>query len=1436
MTRRAWLGWSLKAAALAMAFGLALAALFAPPGRAQNAEDQGILAGFVSRLLSTPTSRVSIGAVEGALSSDATIRNVSVADDSGVYLTIDRIRLVWRRAALLQRRVEIQQLEIGQVTLSRRPATVSGAPEPGPILPELPLSLEVGAFRLGELILGEPVIGAAARLGASGSASLGAPAQGLRAAFEVRRLDAAGAATLALTFVPQGERLDLNVRLDEPAGGLLARVASIPGAPPVRLDLSGAGTLDDWRARLDFTGGPDLDARGTAILTRQGAERALTLDLQSRIAPLLPAVASPVFEGVTALSGDVRFIDGGAVALRNLRLASSLAELTVAGMVAEDRSLDLSARARAVPNAGNLARVGEGQLERLNFEGTVKGPYVAPAIAGSLDLAGLVTPALSIGALAARFSADPLAGGMTRLDAEATARAVLPADQGLAEALGRDLSLNLSGEVDAGGVARFERARLSSPTLALDFAGRLGRTLVEGRLGAEILRLDAFSTLAGRPLAGRAQVSADLAGDPSKPEVAATLRGAASGLTYGDERLQRLAGGSLALEGSARLSNGAALLRGVRLTGAVFSANLDGSLSASALDLDAGLRLASLERVDARLGGAAEARLKLTGPAADPSALLTLTAAEATAMGRPVRNLDIRIDASRIVTAPALAFAANGAVNGKPLKLGGRLSATEAAADGARRWALDGLDANLGSVSLKGGGRLEADGFAAGRATLIAGELDDLTPLALTKLDGRLSAELSADSVGGRQSFAARADGERLQFGEIRVARLGADLALNDVWRSASLRGSAEAAGLQAAGENFERVALTASDAGGGASAVSVEARARGFALSGSGRIEPGAETVIRLSDFRATRNGRAITLAGPAAFRLTEGGARTEGVEIEVAGGRVSLSGLVGRRLDAAIRARALPLSAADIVAPGLGLAGTLNAEATLSGEASAPRGPFQARVTGLSLPATRSAGAPALDVEARGTLQGDGADFSLGLRGGRTIDLRVEGSAAFAAAGPIALSARGSIDAGLANAQLGAGRRLAGRLVLDASARGSRARPELQGSASLSGGSFTDAAQGVALSAIEGRFSARGDVAVIDRLTARTAGGGSLSASGRITIDPARGFPADLRVTGAKAELIDSGLARLVANLDLSVNGALATAPTVRGNVRIVSLDVRVPENLGGASQPLRDARHVAPPPQTRARLAQIARANQGARRGGPPFRAALDLTVDAPGRIFVRGRGLDAELGGTLRLTGTTLSPIANGAFDLRRGRLTILTQRLDFSRGRIAFAGAGLVPELDFLAETRAGDVTARVAVTGPADAPAFAFSSTPALPEDEVLSRLLFARAAGGLSPFQAIQLAQAAAQLSGGGGPDVFENARRALGVDDLDIGVGDGGPTVGLSRAISDRIRIGVRAGARPENTGVGVDIDLTRRLRLQSEIGADGRASTGIAIEQEY
>ena len=99
------------------------------------------------------------------------------------------------------------------------------------------------------------------------------------------------------------------------------------------------------------------------------------------------------------------------------------------------------------------------------------------------------------------------------------------------------------------------------------------------------------------------------------------------------------------------------------------------------------------------------------------------------------------------------------------------------------------------------------------------------------------------------------------------------------------------------------------------------------------------------------------------------------------------------------------------------------------------------------------------------------------------------------------------------------------------------------------------------------------------------------------------------------------------------------------------------------------------------------------------GGAGRLTLDVTVNAANQIFVQGRGLDAELGGSLRLTGPTSAPQATGQFTLRRGRLAILGKRLTFTRGTIDFSGS-LVPYLDLAANSTAGDTTVTVTSAAP----------------------------------------------------------------------------------------------------------------------------------------
>ena len=369
--------------------------------------------------------------------------------------------------------------------------------------------------------------------------------------------------------------------------------------------------------------------------------------------------------------------------------------------------------------------------------------------------------------------------------------------------------------------------------------------------------------------------------------------------------------------------------------------------------------------------------------------------------------------------------------------------------------------------------------------------------------------------------------------------------------------------------------------------------------------------------------------------------------------------------------------------------------------------------------------------------------------------------------------------------------------------------------------------------LERIAGRVTARGDQIVIERIDASTPNGGTLNAKGQLRLDPAGGFPGSIHVSGQRAQLISNDIVAASADLALDIGGALAQNPTVRGRIDIQSMDISIPERLSGAIQPLDGVRHVNPGPTARARLAMTAKAQAAARRA-PPFNASLAVVVATPGRVFVRGRGLNATLGGDLKIGGAIANPQISGGFYLRSGSLALLGQRLDFTRGDVVFRG-GLTPDLDFVAETSVADITARITVEGPASQPTFAFTSQPSLPQDEILSRILFQKASGNLTGFQALELANAVATLSGGNGS--FERLRKSLGVDSLDVGSGpSGGPTVGVTRAINDRISIGVTAGSKTEDSGVSVNLDVTRHIRLQGGVDADGGSSVGVGAQWEY
>jgi len=263
---------------------------------------------------------------------------------------------------------------------------------------------------------------------------------------------------------------------------------------------------------------------------------------------------------------------------------------------------------------------------------------------------------------------------------------------------------------------------------------------------------------------------------------------------------------------------------------------------------------------------------------------------------------------------------------------------------------------------------------------------------------------------------------------------------------------------------------------------------------------------------------------------------------------------------------------------------------------------------------------------------------------------------------------------------------------------------------------------------------------------------------------------MPARFDIGIEQVQVVDPALYRTVLNGALTVNGPLQGGARIAGQINVGETQVTVPSTGLGGFTIVPEIAHIGASNavrQTQGKAGLIKETETEGGAAGPAF--PLDVTISAPARIFVRGRGLDAELGGQLRLTGTTANIVSAGRFELIRGRLDILEKRFTLDEGSVQLQG-NFDPFLRFVATTRTDAGTASVIIEGAASEPEVRFQSSPEAPQDEVLAQIFFGRDATQLSAFQALQLANAVATLAGGGDGGVVSQLRRSFDLDDLDV------------------------------------------------------------------
>lgn len=426
--------------------------------------------------------------------------------------------------------------------------------------------------------------------------------------------------------------------------------------------------------------------------------------------------------------------------------------------------------------------------------------------------------------------------------------------------------------------------------------------------------------------------------------------------------------------------------------------------------------------------------------------------------------------------------------------------------------------------------------------------------------------------------------------------------------------------------------------------------------------------------------------------------------------------------------------------------------------------------------------------------------------------------------------LITRGNAPLSLANPYL-SGQSLTGRVGFDLALNGPPVLSSLRGRLQTSDGRLFIADRGLSLSPLRGEIVLANGAATL-ALSGDLSSGGSLRLTGPVQLKPpyASNFVARFRdVTLREDDFLTADL-----GADLTLRGPLAGGARIAGDVLVSRLDMRIPE-IGPSYAALDGLRHKDLPPDVRRTLEYADLLGRSPTRSTSVTSFPIDIAVQAPARLFIRGRGLDAEMGGRLRLTGTTNNVVPQGQFDLIRGRLELLGRRLVLTRGALSLRGS-FDPVIDFAATSVVEGTEVTLALSGLASSPELTVTATPELPQDEALSLFLFGKDPTQISALQAVQLAAAIRTLSGRGGLGLSERLRQGLGVDNLDVGTdAEGDAQARVGKYISDRIYTDVTVNSAG-NSEIRLNIDVTPNVTLRGRATSQGDTGIGVFFERDY
>jgi translocation and assembly module TamB len=1037
--------------------------------------------------------------------------------------------------------------------------------------------------------------------------------------------------------------------------------------------------------------------------------------------------------------------------------------------------------------------------QSVSGEAHVHGRFDAPLVSMHL----IIVNGIFQGLAAQTVSLD-LRGNTGRVELSGAAdRITLP---GRRPALLAGAPVRLEAQLDLKDKLRRVRFTMAHPLAQLrGTAQTRGRFNVSANL--VLPSLAPFGPLAIGTLNGTAALHLSLTRD-TRTEIA--LNGQVN--TVGANVPARLLG-KAALDLTATVDGNDIVASRLRLRGATLSTEMGGTLRNKQLNYRLTVGLKDLSRLAATVQGSLALNGTITGPLQN-AALSAGGSAILATRGFPRQRVNIDLKANGLPSLRDARLSLDGRLDDAPVSMRAALSG-----DRPRQ---ANLTAHWRSLGANAAITIGADGALAGKAQLALGKLADISALTGLPLSGAANATITFRPHGGNTDASVLAAITGLHALQATVETASVNATLNNVTGIPSIALTMGMHHLVGQGWNGDANAELRGPLGQLAMTGDVDLKdpdAVPFKAHGSASLDLVHEQ-MELIALEARWHGLTLKLDSPAELRFANGLA-LDHLEMRLGKGHIRAAGEISPNLALTISSADITLADFSFLAPQLGAQGTLSGNAELHGTIATPTGHVTLLGSGLRTAFSSGAIKPAT-IKLGLQLERDHAALDASADAGANVHLSLTGTAPLNANAAMTLHAGGKADLAVFDAFLAiTGRRARGTLTLDGDLTGTLSAPRISGRANLAGGEFQDYAQSLRINDIAASIVSDGRRLSLEKFTAK-AGQGDLSASGSIDL-LAKDMPIDMRVEANAAKPIASDLITASFSGAVTVTGHVQTSVTLGGNLEVTSGTINLPENFPPEVAVLNVRRHGQPPLPPPRRHDRI----------------LLDMTIQTAGPVFVRGQGVDATMTGSIKVSGNASAPVVAGEFKMDRGTYTFAGQSLDFTSGSIRFDGTSLRnrldPALNFIAQTVSGGVTATLTVTGYASEPKIVLSSTPQLPQDEVIARLLFQQNVSQLTPLQLASIAQGAAAMGGiAKGFNPLSVVRRTLGLDRLAFGSVSGGAngtqnqtTVELGRYVTRNVYVGVKQNLAG-GTQTQVQVDITRQLKAQATLSTSAGAVT--------